>query len=142
MHLKYTHYFGNESSEELLESYGVETKKDKKQLLADALRPKQCPNCSESNIPDSKFCAKCRMVLTYDAYSETLESEKQKDDKLTSMEKQLNMMQSQFQMLISTLGNTNKNETERNSIAKNLYDSGLIKEAEIKQPETTTSQWQ
>jgi hypothetical protein len=48
---------------------------------------------------------------------------------LTSMEKQLNLMQSQFQMLISTLRNTNKNETERNSIAKNLYDSGLIKEA-------------
>ena len=49
-------------------------------------------------------------------------------------------MQSQFQMLISTLGNANKNETERNSIAKNLYDSGLIKEAEIKAAETTTSQ--
>jgi hypothetical protein len=47
------------------------------------------------------------MVLTYDAYSETLESEKHKDDKLTSMEKQFNLMQSQFQMLISTLGNTN-----------------------------------
>jgi hypothetical protein len=57
-----------------------------------------------------------------------LESEKGKDDKLTSMEKQLNLIQSQFQMLISTLGNTNKNETERGSIAKNLYDSGLIKE--------------
>lgn len=69
------------------------------------------------------------MVLTYDAYNETLESEKHKDDKLTSMEKKLNLMQSQFQMLISTLGNTNKNEIERNGIAKNLYESGLIKEA-------------
>jgi hypothetical protein len=81
--------------------------------LLDILKPKQCPNCSESNIPNSKFCAKCRMVLTYDAYNETLESEKGKDDKLTLMEKQLNLMQNQFQMLISTLGNTNKNETEK-----------------------------
>jgi hypothetical protein len=139
MHLKYTHYFGNESSEELLESYGVETRNNKKDQI-DALRPKSCPNCNESNIPDSKFCSKCRMVLTYDAYNESLETEKGKDDKLTSMEKQLNLMQSQFQMLISTLGNTNKNETERNSMAKNLCDSGLIKEAEIKAAETTTSQ--
>lgn len=139
MHLKYTHYFGNESSEELLESYDVGIRPKNKDN--DALRPRICPNCNESNIPDSKFCSKCRMVLAYDAYSETLENEKQKDDKLTSMEKQLNLMQSQFQMLISTLGNTNKNETERNSIAKNLYDSGLIKE-EIKAADTTTSQRQ
>ena len=46
-----------------------------------SLGRRQRPNCSEPNKPDSKFCAKCRMVLTYDAYSETLESEKQKEDK-------------------------------------------------------------
>jgi len=43
------------------------------------------------------------MVLTYDAYSETLESEKQKEDKLSIMEKQFNSMQSQMQSLVSTL---------------------------------------
>ena len=43
----------------------------------DQLRPKQCPNCSEPNKVDSKFCAKCRMVLSYDAYSETLEQRKE-----------------------------------------------------------------
>ena len=93
MHLKYTHYFGNESSEELLESHGIETNKDKKQLTDALLRPKQCPNCSESNIPDSKFCSKCRMVLTYDAFSETLEIEKQKDDKIAALEKKIDELQ-------------------------------------------------
>ena len=93
MHLKYTHYFGNESSEELLESYGIETNKDKKQLADALLRPKQCPNCSESNIPDSKFCSKCRMVLTYDAFSETLEIEKEKDNKITSLEQKINELE-------------------------------------------------
>ena len=33
----------------------------------------------ESNKPDSKFCAKCRMILTYDAYSETIEEKKRTD---------------------------------------------------------------
>lgn len=71
------------------------------------------------------------MVLTYDEYNETLENEKQKEDRLTFMEKQHNSMQSQFQILISTLGNTQMNENEKNSMARNLYDSGLIKSTTV-----------
>ena len=71
MHLKYLHYFGNESSESILEAYGIITKDQRDQLI---LRSKHCPNCNEPNKPDAKFCAKCRMVLTYDAYNETLEA--------------------------------------------------------------------
>jgi integrase/recombinase XerD len=86
MHLKYLHYFGNESSESLLEAYGIVTK-DKQ--FSNALKPKQCPNCSEPNKPDSKFCARCRMVLTYDAYSETIEEKQQKDNELDALKKQM-----------------------------------------------------
>ena len=39
-------------------------------------------HCSEPNKPDSKFCVKCRMVLTYDAYSETLEKQQEKDSEV------------------------------------------------------------
>ena len=102
MHLKYLHYYGNESNESILEAYGIVTRDQK--LNETVLRPKQCPNCNEPNKPDGKFCAKCRMVLTYDAYSETLESEKQKEDKLTIMEERFNTMQAQMQSLISILG--------------------------------------
>ena len=83
MHLKYLHYFGNESSESILEAYGIITKEDKG---SNCLRSKQCPNCNETNKPDSRFCAKCRFVLSYDAYNETLEEQKRKDDKLAIME--------------------------------------------------------
>jgi integrase/recombinase XerD len=75
MHLKYLHYFGNESSESLLEAYGIMPKGQQ----IDQLKPKQCPNCSEPNKPDSKFCANCRMVLTYSVYSETVEEKQQKE---------------------------------------------------------------
>jgi integrase/recombinase XerD len=81
----YLHYFGNESCESLLEAYGIVTP-DKKELN---IRSRQCPNCNEPNKPDSKFCAKCRMVLTYDAYSDTLESEKQKQSEVDSMREEL-----------------------------------------------------
>jgi integrase len=124
MHLKYIHYFGNESNDSILEAYGMVTK-DKH--LSEALRPKQCPNCNEPNKPDSKFCAKCRMVLTYDAYSETLESEKQKEDKLSIMEKQFNAMQSQMQSLVSTLSKLTE-QGQVNTVAQTLYSSGILKE--------------
>jgi hypothetical protein len=124
MHLKYLHYFGNESNDSLLEAYGIVTK-DKNQLSV--LRPKSCPNCNEPNKPDTKFCAKCRMVLMYDAYNETIESEKQKDDKLTTMEKQFNVMQSQMQLHISTLTNL-KEQGQVNAVAQTLYSSGILKE--------------
>jgi hypothetical protein len=55
------HYFGNESSESLLEAYSIVPKD---QQSVDILRPKQCPNCQEPNKPDIRFCAGCRMVLS------------------------------------------------------------------------------
>ena len=91
MHLKYLHYFGNESNDSILEACGIITK-DKQ--LSNVLNPKQCPNCNEPNKSDSKFCAKCRMVLTYDAYNETLEGQKQKEDQLNTVQSQLDSMQS------------------------------------------------
>ena len=81
MHLKYLHYFGNESSESLLEAYGIMPKGQQ----IDQLNPKQCPNCTEPNKPDSKFCAKCRMVLTYDAYSETIEETQRKESEVKEL---------------------------------------------------------
>ena len=85
MHLKYLHYFGNESNESLLEAYGIVASGQQ----IDQLRPKQCPNCSEPNKVDSKFCAKCRMILSYDAYSETLEQQKEEKNSLDAIRKEL-----------------------------------------------------
>jgi integrase/recombinase XerD len=82
MHLKYIHYFGNEACDNILEACGVVTK-DKAQL--DTLRYKQCPNCNEPNKPASRFCAKCTMVLTYDAYTETVAKEKQRESEVQDL---------------------------------------------------------
>jgi integrase/recombinase XerD len=96
MHLKYLHYFGNESSESLLEAYGIIPKGQQ----LDQLKPKQCPNCSEPNKPDSKFCAKCRMVLTYSAYEETADNNKQeKDDAITILSDQVMKLMAEVQEL-------------------------------------------
>lgn len=64
----------------LLKAYGIEKEDDSHQLITRL--PKLCPNCNESNKHDSKFCIKCRMVLTYDSYNEVRNEDKQKIDRL------------------------------------------------------------
>jgi len=73
MHQKYVHYFGNESSESILEAYGLKPKLEE----IDRLKPKLCPNCQELNKIDSKFCVKCRMVLSYDSYTELVQEKQE-----------------------------------------------------------------
>lgn len=121
MHLKYLHYFGNESSESILQEYGI-LSKEKQQT--DVLKPKQCPNCNEPNKPDGRFCAKCRLVLSYDAYNETLEEQRKKENKLAVMEDRFNAMQLQIQSLISIMGSVNNGEQKR-EIAKRLIEEGI-----------------
>jgi integrase len=110
MHLKYLHYYGNESSESLLEAYGLVDHG----IQLDQLKPKQCPNCSESNKPDSKFCAKCRMVLTYDAYNETVEMQHEKESEVKALkqtyEKDIKAireeMEDKFQKILAKIDTT------------------------------------
>jgi integrase/recombinase XerD len=79
---RYIHLFGNAACEDILQAYGL-VEKDSQTF--NGLQGKQCPNCSEPNKPDSKFCAKCRMVLTYDAYSETIEETQKKESEVKEL---------------------------------------------------------
>ena len=85
MHLKYVHYFGNESNESILEAYGLKPKTED----IDKMKPKQCPNCSELNKIDSKFCVKCRMILSYDTNLETVQQQEKEDSYIKQMQKQI-----------------------------------------------------
>jgi hypothetical protein len=73
MQQKYVHYFGNESNESILDAYGLKPKLEE----VDKLRPVLCPNCNELNKKDSKFCSKCRMVLSYDSYTELVQEKQE-----------------------------------------------------------------
>jgi len=77
MHQKYLHYYGNESSESLLEAYGLI---DHGRADIFVLKSKPCPNCNEPNKPDVRWCVKCRMILSYDAYEEMKEQQVNKSE--------------------------------------------------------------
>ena len=104
----YLHYFGNESLESLLEAYGIKTKDVQK---PDPLLPKQCPNCSESCRRDDMFCPHCRMVLTYDAYSETLQEQKKKESEVQILKEKYEQdmksmreeMENKFQQILTRI---------------------------------------
>ena len=99
----YIHYFGNESSKSLLEAYGIEDYKNEK---TNVLRSKSCPNCNEPNKPDSRFCFKCKMVLTFDSYKETLEREKEKDNDIDELKRSVEFLSDKFNaFLLSQPGN-------------------------------------
>jgi hypothetical protein len=79
---KYIHYFGNES-ESLLEAYHIVPKNN---IPTNRLNPKKYPNCNEGNTQDARFCSKGKMLMSFEGYQRALESQREKEDKLTIME--------------------------------------------------------
>lgn len=87
----YLHYFGTESCNSLLETYGITNKEESQ--ASSHLMSIQCPGCREANKPTWSFCVKCKMVLKYDAFIETLEKEKQKESEIKDLKKKLDTVQ-------------------------------------------------
>jgi len=80
---KYQHYYADDSFDAILTAMDGLMPADmmtKGQRKKDLLKPIQCPNCDEVNTPGSKFCTKCRYVLSYDGQYE-LEAENEKTKK-------------------------------------------------------------
>jgi integrase/recombinase XerD len=116
MHLKYLHYFGNESSESLLEAYGIVNSEERADIYS--LKPKSCPNCNEPNKVDSKFCVKCRMILTYDAYNETLTMNQKYEQEIQQMKEQMSHVSEKFDkidQLAKKLGITDDDDDDADS---------------------------
>jgi integrase/recombinase XerD len=90
---RYISYFSNVSSDSILEAYGISPTQEQE----DKLKPVLCSNCKEPNKVDSKFCKKCRMVLTYDAWEETKEID---GEYLTSLMKRVEELEKMSKSLV------------------------------------------
>ena len=70
------------------------------------MKPKYCVNCGEINKQFSQFCIKCKMILSYDAYTETLEKQKQKDNDIEELKRSVAFLADRFNaFLVSQSGN-------------------------------------
>jgi hypothetical protein len=86
----YLHYFGTESCRSILDTYGINKKENSQ---ASCLMSVQCPGCKESNKPTSSFCIKCKTVLRYEVFSETIEKAQQKESEIKDLNEKLAMVQ-------------------------------------------------
>jgi predicted amidophosphoribosyltransferase len=109
MQKRYVHYFGNESSIDILEAYGIVTKDN---VPIDTLNPKICPNCNEGNTQDAKFCNKCKMVMSFDGYQEVLQEQQEKDKDLQSVKERMASIENLL-VVISTIATKQKARNAR-----------------------------
>jgi hypothetical protein len=132
----YIHYFGNESNESILEAHGLKPKLQE----IDKMKPTQCPNCTELNKIDSKFCVKCRMVLSYDAYTETVQDNDKVKDELSQlrldhkfemgqMSDHINKLESTIENVFSKLNGGLTQFTGIKSIDKKVIERNALKYA-------------
>jgi integrase len=79
----YIHHLGNASLKQLLQSFGI-IEKDKESFDSNTINKKIriCPNCNEPNKAENRFCFKCKMILSFDSYSEIRTEDKNKIEKL------------------------------------------------------------
>jgi integrase len=92
----YLHYFGTESAKKLLEAKGIIKQGGKE---SSALFSKPCPNCSEPNKPEAKFCGRCRMVLSYDAYNERVKKDAESVDAIGALSDQIDRLTQEIEQL-------------------------------------------
>ncbi len=69
------------STKSLLQAKGLVRSEDKESNFA-IIKYRECPNCLEPNKQENKFCIKCKMVLSYDSYSEVRNEDKHKINRL------------------------------------------------------------
>ena len=122
---KYIHYFGNESNESILEAYGLI---DKNKQEIDKLKPKQCPNWYEDNKIDSKFCSKCRMVLSYDAYTQVRDNSDNKNDEVAKLTERLDLMSFTLNDLSNTVRMSMNLSEEKMKQIRDQYSNMSISE--------------
>jgi integrase/recombinase XerD len=126
---KYQHYYTDDAFDAMLMTMNglVLPSSVEKSRSKNLLKPKMCPNCDESNKPESKFCSKCKFVLSFEAFSEAMEEkgkaakevEQQKkalEDRLRRMEEYLDKTNLEVNTLTQTLTKT---------IAASLSNAGL-----------------
>jgi integrase/recombinase XerD len=86
---KYQHYYSDDGIDAMLLADGIPVNSTSSLgATKGLLKPKICPNCEESNKPDSKFCVKCKFVLSFDLFNEVTNEAEETKKKLAKLEAQ------------------------------------------------------
>jgi integrase/recombinase XerD len=128
--IKYQHYFNDDGLE------GVLTEMDGLVLSSpgakgrggkSVLKPKLCPNCDETNKPESKFCVKCKFVLSFDAFNEAIEEKARTAKEAEESKKRLEELEAKQEILQAN--------------AASVLNALMATEMGIKSPEVKIITW-
>jgi hypothetical protein len=105
--LKYQHYFADDTIDAMLTVMDglplpSQTEENKKKMK-DLLKPITCPHCAETNTPESKFCVKCKFVLSFDLYNESINEAEQNKRELAELKAQQQEQFKEMQEKIESL---------------------------------------
>jgi hypothetical protein len=130
---KYQHYYNDDSFDAML------TMMDGLKPISLAagktlLKPRLCPNCSETNTPESRFCTKCKFVLTFDAYNETIADVEQSKQKGEEMKRELEELRKWMEDMKKKMYYLLELNTKQDKNFNGLYDFAdkLLQQKEIK----------
>jgi ribosomal protein L40E len=107
----------------ILEAYGIEEEYNVTEHTKNILKAKTCQNCNEPNKPDAQFCIKCRMVLSYSAYTETLDKQKERDEEISLLKSQVTKMMNTLENIVTAT--EREKETKKRWLAKDFIDNGM-----------------
>ena len=121
---KYQHYYNDDSFDAML------TMMDGLKPIAPAkgkllLKPRLCPNCSETNTPESSFCSKCKFVLTFDAYNEKVQDTENMKKTLTDLQTRQTAMEMMFKKFIADEQDWDPREPEERKKIEETYQRML-----------------
>jgi integrase/recombinase XerD len=131
--LKYQHYFADDAFEAMITVVDGLTLPDSKidkdgKKKRSPLKPKQCPNCDETNKTESKFCVKCKFVLSFDAFNEALEEKDKSARDLAKAKTDIEQMKTAIEkhdnkvsLLLDLLKTVNNNEVDNSREEKKRF---------------------
>lgn len=70
------------------------------------------------------------MILSYDSYQNTLDNQKEKDGQIKGMQEEVELLKSQFKMMMETIQNMatateQEKETKKNWLARDFIKNGM-----------------
>jgi integrase len=102
---KYQHYYNDDSFDAMLTMMdGLAPPSTAKAIgkYKHLLKPRHCPNCDEMNKLENRFCAKCKYVLTYDAFNETVQDAERTKKELEQIKSRQNAFEGALKKMIAT----------------------------------------
>jgi integrase/recombinase XerD len=123
---KYQHYYNDDSFDAMLTMMdGLKPSGPSAGKNRTLLKPRLCPNCSETNKPESKFCSKCKFVLTFNAFNEATQESKKTREQIKDLKESYDYLKKQVSKMIE-LWNLSQQNFEQN------FEGAFLKEEEKK----------